>query len=130
MTPEDGTEAWKDYASKTGAEIQRLKKEYETARGELRKKYEAAVLKQNELLQTREELAGLTGVPASAYVLPALLEDKSEQYPRNHQMKSPEFNFFAASGEWRCQGGQFDYPALDTINAVVRNREPVDNPTF
>lgn len=130
VTPEDGMEAWKDYASKTGAEILRLKREYETARGELARKYEAAVLKQNELLRTREELAGLTGAPASAYVLPGMLEDAGEAYPRNHQMKSPEFAFFAASGEWRCRDGIQDYPALDTINAVVRNRVPVDNPRF
>lgn len=131
ITPEDAANAWKEYADKNGGEVMRLYREYEKSRGQLVQKYQAAVLKQNEVLRARADLAEMTGTPASVYVLKEALPDSSEHFPKNAQIKAPEFAFFVASGEWKGKpNATAEYAALDTLNSVVRLQQPLENPAF
>lgn len=129
VTPEDAAAAWTEICDKTGGEVSRLYGDYTKARHELATKYEKAVLKQNEMLKARRDLADMAGVPEASFVVKDAIPDESVDFPKNHAMKGPEFAFFSAAGEWK-QDGAWNYPALDTINTVVRNMKPVEDPRF
>ncbi len=130
VTPEMARDAWIEYSSGYASEIRKKLSAYDKARRAACDAFEAAVVCQNDALVERERLAEISGIEPEDLDLPAAIEDKSAEVPCNIRMRGPEFAYFAGSGLWKCHDGVVGYHALDTINAVVRNRKPVDDPRF
>lgn len=137
-TPEQAMASWIEYDGKAGAETMRLYRDYEIARAEACRKYEKAVLSQNEELRKRSELIEMLRGSADSvdgFPLSQPIPDESNYYPRNIQMNGPEFYYFAGSGEWgqvreHGETGNNIWPSLNVINSVVRLQCPVDDPHF
>lgn len=128
-TPESAKEAWMEYAEKTyGPQIRKAKQSYYKSRAELAQQYEKLLLLENEALQKREILCAMTGAAAWTYTLPDGVEDKADPYPHNTQVRSPEVQFFTAAGIWTGDGAS--WPAVDTVNAIVRNKKHIADPCF
>lgn len=136
VTEEQAREAWADYASGWAREMAKRWGLYKTALRELCRQYEGLVRYQNEALQIRKEVAGMVTADPESFALEGWLPNKPQpDFPQNTgNLWAPEFEFFGMHEEW-LEGEPKPYkyknfPALDTLEAIVVRHEPVDNPEF
>lgn len=136
VTEEQAREAWEDYAKAWAREMAKRWALYRSAIRELCKQYEGLICYQNEALKTRKEVAGMVAADPEAFALEGWLPNKPQpNFPGNTgDLHAPEFEFFGLHGEW-LEGAPKPYqyrnfPALDTLSAIVVRHEPVEDPKF
>lgn len=136
VTEAQAAEAWEDYAKTWTQEMAKRWGLYKTALRELCKQYENLAKFQNEALKTRKEVAGMVAADPESFTLEGWLPNKPQPFfPRNTgDLHTPEFVFFGLHDEWIAGEPKpyqhRNFPALDTLTAIVVRHEPVDNPEF